>query len=111
MCHSKSIGIISFLLILNLLPSFSQTPAESDSASTKAKKEKSLPLITTRTMKFTTNEGTWMSLDLTPDGKTILFELLGDLYTLPIEGGTATRPSAHCRRRLHDEHESTQRPG
>ncbi len=46
---------------------------------------------TPRTLRFTTNEGTWMSLDVSPDGRTIVFDLLGDLYTLPIAGGTATR--------------------
>lgn len=48
-----------------------------------------LSLKSTRTIHFTTDEGTWISLDLSPDGKTILFELLGDLYTLPITGGEA----------------------
>lgn len=36
-----------------------------------------------------TDEGTWMSLDVSPDGKTIVFDMLGDIYTLPIKGGKA----------------------
>ncbi|MBW1688193.1 MAG: PD40 domain-containing protein, partial [Deltaproteobacteria bacterium] len=46
-----------------------------------------LPLEPERTIEFTTDEGTWISLDISRDGKTILFELLGDLYTVPLEGG------------------------
>ncbi|MEO6760011.1 MAG: amidohydrolase, partial [Saprospiraceae bacterium] len=39
---------------------------------------------------FSTTEGTWMCLDVSPDGKTIAFDLLGDIYTMPITGGPAT---------------------
>lgn len=48
-----------------------------------------LPIRGSKRIEFTTDEGTWMSLDLSPDGKTIVFELLGDLYTIPVEGGEA----------------------
>ena len=48
-----------------------------------------LPLTPARNLEFTTDEGTWISLDVSPDGKTIVFDLLGHLYTMPIEGGTA----------------------
>ena len=53
--------------------------------------KKELPLKTERTVKLTTDEGTWLSLDVSPDGRTIVFEMLGDIYTLPITGGQATR--------------------
>ena len=51
----------------------------------------SLPLRTDRMVSFETSEGTWMSLDVSPNGKTIVLELLGDLYTMPIAGGAATQ--------------------
>ncbi len=38
---------------------------------------------------FTVNEGTWMNLDLSPDGKDIVFDLLGDIYIMPVAGGEA----------------------
>ena len=44
-----------------------------------------------RKVAFTVSEGTWMSVDVSPDGSMLLFDLLGDLYTLPISGGTATQ--------------------
>jgi Tol biopolymer transport system component len=59
-------------------------------ADTGRKKTDSLPLATTRTIEFETSEGTWLSLDVSPDGRTIVFELMGDLYTLTIGGGRAT---------------------
>lgn len=39
---------------------------------------------------ITTDEGTWMDVDVSPDGKTIVFDLLGDIYSMPITGGKAS---------------------
>ncbi len=36
-----------------------------------------------KTHNFSTDEGTWMNLDVSPDGKTIIFDMLGDIYSLP----------------------------
>jgi Tol biopolymer transport system component len=53
--------------------------------------DRGLPLEAARWARFTTTEGTWISLDVSPDGQTIVFDLLGDLYAMPIGGGDATR--------------------
>ena len=52
---------------------------------------KGLPLKAGRTIEFNTKEGTWVSVDISPDGQTIIFDMLGDLYTMPFAGGKATR--------------------
>ncbi len=38
---------------------------------------------------YTVKEGTWMSLDVSPDGKEIVFDMLGDIYSIPVTGGEA----------------------
>ena len=38
---------------------------------------------------FSVNEGTWLNLDVSPDGQKIVFDILGDIYVMPITGGTA----------------------
>lgn len=85
-------SILALSLIFQI--SFAQDPPKND-----AKKEPEvkaeetnglkLPIKPTKKIEFTTDEGTWMALDVSPDGSTIVFELLGDLYTVPMTGGEA----------------------
>jgi len=44
------------------------------------------PLGPTTPLEFDTSEGTWMNVDVSPDGKRIVFDLLGDIYEMPIDG-------------------------
>ncbi len=71
------------ILFVLVLASFSVVAAAAENPSA----TDGLPLKPERKIEFTTDEGTWISLDVSRDGKTILFELLGDLYTVPLEGG------------------------
>ena len=54
----------------------------------------SAPPLEMREVPIDVEEGTWMSLDVSPDGRTLAFDLLGDVYTLPIAGGEATAVAA-----------------
>ena len=62
-------------------------------------------------------EGSWISLDVSPDGETIVFDFLGDLFTIPIAGGDATQLTSEASNRAespewlaypvqHDDQES-----
>ncbi len=86
------------LLAFALLPLFSTpavaaAPAKPD-AKDRAKKpdiaaDINKPRADARKIAFDTSEGTWMNVDVSPDGKTLVFDLLGDIYSLPIAGGVA----------------------
>ena len=41
------------------------------------------------TAEIDVTRGTWLSIDVSPDGQTLVFDLLGDLYLLDIKGGAA----------------------
>jgi Tol biopolymer transport system component len=43
----------------------------------------------TREIDFVTEEGTWLSLDISPDGRWVVMDLLGHIYRVPAEGGDA----------------------
>ncbi|MCI0490164.1 MAG: amidohydrolase family protein [Blastocatellia bacterium] len=84
-----SMALLMMLLVSVPLAGFAQDEKKDEDK--KEKKEETLPLKATGKIEFTTDEGTWMSLDVSPDGKTIVFDLLGDIYTLPATGGEAKR--------------------
>ncbi len=70
-----------------VLPLSAQTPAPAP-----AKKwDVTAPLGPVSKLQLETSEGTWMNVDVSPDGRTLVFDLLGDIYTMPISGGRATR--------------------
>ncbi|MDJ0838465.1 MAG: amidohydrolase family protein [Acidobacteriota bacterium] len=57
----------------------------------KEKKEWDVSNFTDQTyeIEINTDEGTWISLDVSPDGKHIVFDMLGDIFIMPISGGEA----------------------
>lgn len=79
-------------LALVTLPLAAQQPAGAGAAGRAARDpmQELLPLRPTRTLSFTTTTGNWMSSDVSKDGQQIVFDLLGDIYTMPIGGGKAT---------------------
>jgi Tol biopolymer transport system component len=79
----RSVACAALALLLVLPALEAQAPADSG--------RKGLPLEPARFARFTTSTGTWMSVDISPDGQSLVFDLLGDLYTLPVTGGRATR--------------------
>ncbi len=50
----------------------------------------SVPHGPSHTVTVDTTSGTWLNLDVSPDGREIAFDMLGDIYTVPIGGGEAT---------------------
>ncbi len=89
------------LLLLLALPVFAQDPnppvaaPHSEDSSKEKEKEKpkwdvaNPPYPYDVDIPLDVSTGTWMSLDVSPDGKEIVFDLLGDIYTIPIAGGQA----------------------
>ncbi len=69
---------------------FAQAQEKKDPEKEKEKKwDVSNPEGPYKEVSFTVNEGTWMNVDVSPDGKEIVFDLLGDIYIIPVTGGDA----------------------
>ncbi|MGZ8283866.1 MAG: amidohydrolase family protein, partial [Allosphingosinicella sp.] len=47
--------------------------------------------LTLRKVPINTDEGTWMNVDVSPDGRRVAFDMIGDIYVMSIAGGTPTR--------------------
>ena len=83
--------ILDFLLLLLPFGIFAQSDTTQVASDTIKKATKELPLEPDRQFHLQTSQGTWMSLDISPDGQQIVFDLIGDIYLLPVVGGKAKR--------------------
>lgn len=90
----KRYSLLGALFLIGTFQLHAQEPKKEEKADSvkkeKPKKKKDLPLEVARRVPIKTNEGTWMSLDVSPDGKTIAFDFMGDIFTMPITGGKPT---------------------
>ncbi len=81
-------SIAAIALLLSGAAAFAAPDDKSADKNTKAW-DVSAPPGERRDVPLDTRSGTWMSVDVSPDGKRLAFDLLGDIYELPIEGGEA----------------------
>ena len=83
----RPVWALAFVLSALATPLHAQETPAADTGAARA----GLSLKPERTVRITTNEGTWISVDVSPDGRQLVFDLLGDLYLLPMDGGQAKR--------------------
>ncbi|MBW4038304.1 MAG: amidohydrolase family protein [Acidobacteria bacterium] len=87
----KSLLILALSLPFLAASAVSPSPLHAQQSATIHEEGDTLPLTPSRHIKFDEHQGTWVSLDVSPDGKTVIFELLGDIYQMAVSGG-----EAHC---------------
>jgi len=82
---------VSLVLLISLnTVCFAKTNTENSSVKTETSKwDVNNPPYPTHEIPLDVKSGTWMNLDVSPDGKEIIFDMLGDLYRMPISGGEA----------------------
>ena len=87
-----ALALLTALAILTALPADARKKKKKEAATqeTSDKWDVNNPPGEWETITIDTEETTWTNLDVSPDGETIVFDMLGDLYTVPITGGEAT---------------------
>jgi hypothetical protein len=53
-----------------------------------------VPHVPSDTLEFDATEGTWITVDVSPDGKALVFDLLGNIYTGRKSSSPATAAAA-----------------
>ena len=76
-CHPLKLSLLAIALSV----------ATAQASDDKTKWDVNKPQGEFKSIDINVSSGTWMNLDVSPDGKTIVFDLLGDIYSMPISGG------------------------
>ncbi len=87
--HARKPFLALVLVLARPPQAAAQTPDPASYAVTTEAWDVTRPRGRTREIDFTTDEGTWMSVDLSPDGRWIVFDLLGHIYRVASSGGLA----------------------
>ncbi|MBU4435529.1 MAG: amidohydrolase family protein [Alphaproteobacteria bacterium] len=92
----KRVWLATAAVLVLSAPALAQSPAPApDAAKSESKAEKpkwdvrNPPAGYTKDLKLDVTEGSWMALDVSPDGKEVVFDPMGDIYVMPISGGEA----------------------
>jgi imidazolonepropionase-like amidohydrolase/Tol biopolymer transport system component len=83
-------GSLRLVFVLSVAALLSWPAARAQQKDDNKKWDVTADLGPTTKVAFDTSEGTWMNVDVSPDGRQIVFDLLGDIYTMPISGSAST---------------------
>ncbi|MEZ5308367.1 MAG: amidohydrolase family protein [Pyrinomonadaceae bacterium] len=88
---NKRIPLCATLVFIFLFSNLAPLAVAQDMPAKPQKKEWDVlnPPFPLNSVKIDTDETTWSSLDITPDGKRFVFDMLGDIYISDINGGDA----------------------
>lgn len=84
---TRALATLCLTLLASVVSATQEAPKE-------ATWDVNAPFGPTTELDYETTEGTWVNVDVSPDGTQLVFDLLGDLYVMPVEGtgsGLATR--------------------